>query len=244
MKVLLIVDSISKLNKKINLLTNRFGDNILFIVKANLFPIFKTYNYQANAIYNKNLTNVIHSLLPVENNEDIVVCYSSIELDDNLLNNFIAKIADRNKIVNVIPSYNFWENICNGSYNIYVKSLFKVKDSLASNKLQFLPGGFVDELMESHFGNRLFEFDEKYFSNLYIEKGSQNKSLKTKLGFNKFNLISIIIALVITIGLVLTLAFAKINYAIVLIFVLLYVLDLILTLIYQFKIKFDARYLK
>ena len=59
-------------------------------------------------------------------------------------------------------------------------ALFKAKDSNISPKLQFLPASFVDELMNSHFGNRLFEIDEKFTTTLYLEKGEQNNSFKNK----------------------------------------------------------------
>ena len=44
MKVIFVVDSISEINNKINLLTNKFQTNIVYIVRADLVELFKTYN--------------------------------------------------------------------------------------------------------------------------------------------------------------------------------------------------------
>lgn len=243
MKVLLVIDSISDLHTKIDMLKNRFGNNILYIVKSNLYPIVKTYNIPTNAIYKNNLVRIIHNILPTENNEDTVICYSSLQLDNVILNRFIEKIGTKEKIVNIMPYYNAWENACNATYNIYVKTLFKTKDSTISPKLQFLPASFVDELINSHFGNRLFEIDEKYTTTLYLDKGEQNNSFKNKIRFSKFHLIPIIAALLITIGLFVSLAFIKVNYLLVISFVLLYALDIVMLIIFQSKVKFDQRFI-
>ena len=45
MKVVYVVDCISEVNQKINLIKNRFGDNILYVVRADLVDLFKTYGY-------------------------------------------------------------------------------------------------------------------------------------------------------------------------------------------------------
>ena len=53
MKVVYIVDSITEINSKIDTLKTRFGDNIVYVVKASLATLFKTYGHTANAIYNR-----------------------------------------------------------------------------------------------------------------------------------------------------------------------------------------------
>ena len=244
MKVIFVIDSITELNNKINMLKTRFGNNILYVVKSNLVNLVKTYGINPNAVYKNNYTKVMHILLGYNLDNDIIICYSSVKLDNNLLNQFISRIGDKSKIVNVMPSYNAFEKFNNNAYNIYVKSLFGVQDSLVSSKLQFLPRDFVIELVSTHFGNRLFAMDEKYTSTLYLEKGELSDSLKTKSTFSKFNIIPIIIALAITMALILTLAFAKINYVIVLIFVFLYILDLLIAIIFKYKSKFDRRFMQ
>lgn len=244
MKVVYVIDSISKLENKIINLTNHFGNDIMYVVKADLVDLFKTYEHQIHAIYYNNLSSVIHSLLSKSNLDDVVVCYSSLEFDTKLFNNFKNKIGDKKKVVNVIPKENFLEKMCDCVYNIYVKSLFKVKDSFASPKLQFLPKEFVIQLIDSHFGNRLFELSEAHVTNLYIEDEPVNSSLKIKTKPAKYNIISLIIALVLTIGLLACIAFTKIHYIVILVFIICYLLDLILVIIFQSKAKFDQRFLK
>lgn len=244
MKVIFVVDSITDLNSKINMLKTRFGNEILYVVKSNLVDLVKTYGINPNAVYKNNYIKVMHILLSNNISNDIVICYSSIKLDNNLLNQFIARIGNKSKVVNVMPSYNTYEKICNSAYNVYVKSLFNVKDSLVSSKLQFLPASIVADLVATHFGNRLFLLDENISTTLYIEKGELNATLKQKTTFSKFHLIPIIAALIITMALIITLAFVKVNYLVILIFVFVYVLDILLALIFQFKTKFDQRFMQ
>ena len=243
MKVVFVVDSITELQNKINMLTNRFGDNILYVVRAPFLSLFKTYGYTPNAIYEKKLTDVIQSLVSKMELEDIVLCHASVKLDDQLLNKFIDKIGDKTKVVNVIPNYNAFEKMSNGIYNTYVKSIFKTKDSLASPKLQFLPAAFVHDLVLTHFGNKLFEIEPNLLINIYIEEKETSKSLKPKSKFSKFSLIPIIIALVITLGLLLSLAFTNLNFVLILLFITLYLLDILITIIFCCKARFDNRFI-
>ncbi|MCQ2564464.1 MAG: hypothetical protein MJ152_01195, partial [Clostridia bacterium] len=146
--------------------------------------------------------------------------------------------------VNVQPKYNFFEQMHNGAYNIYVKSLFKTKDSMASPKLQYLPMNFAAELLITHFANRLFELDPQFVKTIYVEEKQESKSLKVAHTFNRANLISIILALIITIGLVVCMAFTNMHYVLILSFIALYLLDLAFCLILNYKHKFDHRFLK
>ena len=140
MKIVYVVDNISNFQGKVDTLKNRFGNDILFVVKSNLLPIFQTYGYSANAVYNNNLSKTIHYLLTkLDTLEDIVYLKSSLNLTNNLLNKFISTIGDRSKIVNAMPKRNAFENLGLSCYNIYVRSIFKLQDSLCSTKLQFIP---------------------------------------------------------------------------------------------------------
>ena len=243
MKVVYVVDSINEITRKIDLLKSRFGDNIVYVVKGNLESIFRTYGYQPNAVYSKNLPKVLTMLLLPAKLDDIIICYSSLNLTDNLLNKFIAKIGDKTKIVNVMPRYNAFENMGNAAYNVYVKSLFKIKDSMTSPKLQFLPAEFVIELLTSHMSNRLFEANPEYVKFLYIDKETSDQ-FKVKTKFNKLQLLPIIAALVITAALITILAFVRPHFIVILGFVFLYILDILLAIIQQCKIYFDQRFIK
>lgn len=242
MKVVYIVDSITEINSKINTLKTRFGDNIVYVVKANLVALFKTYNHTPNAIYNKNLPTILSALLLKSPVEDIVICYASVKLDKNLLNKFITAIGDKTKVVNIMPMYTGFEHMCQGAYNIYVKSLFKTSDSLISPKLQFLPYSLVVELLSTHFSNRLFEIDSKHSKTIYIEDKELSNSLKVKNKVSRFQLIPIIAALIISMALIACLAFIGINYVIILSFIFLYILDFVLAIIFQCKSYFDRRF--
>ena len=222
----------------------RFGNNIVFVVRADLVELVKTYGYQPNAIYYNNLTTVIHSLLLRSSVEDIVICYASLKFDNNLLNKFISTIGDKRKIVNLMPKYNTFEQVCNSAYNVYVKSLFKAKDSLISTKLQFIPQEIAVELLSTHLGNRLFEVNPELTRNISVESQEINDSMKTKTRSLKFNLISIIIALCITMLLLASIAYFKVSYLIILTCSILYILDIVLTIIFLCKSKFDNRFLK
>lgn len=243
MKVIYVIDSVTEINKKIDLLKNRIGNDIIFIVKASLVKLFQTYGYTVNAVYNNNLPKIIHTVLLKSEPCDVIYCKSSLNLNDKILNKFISTIGNKTKVVNVMPKYNAFENFGHWAYNIYVKSLFKTKDSLVSPKLQFLPEAFVTELLSSHFGNKLFEVNQNLCVNITFEDKELNKNLKEKTKLNKNLLIPVIVALTITIALLTTLVVAgKVNYLICLIFIFLYVLDIIFAIIYQCKLYFDKRF--
>lgn len=243
MKIVYVVDSITDIKNKINLVKTYFGDKIVYVVKSHFLSIFETFGYKANAVYKKNLAEIIHILLLKSEIEPVLVCYSSLDFDANLLARFRSKISTGEKIVNIMPNYNGFEKLCNITYNVYVKALFKAKDSLISPKLQYLPVAFVVELLNSHFGNKLFETNPENSSTLYIENSELNNSTKIKTKFNKFALLPIIFALLITIFLVISLAFVSVNYILILTFVSLYFLDIVFAIIYQCKLYFDARFL-
>lgn len=244
MKVIFVVDSISDINKKVEAMNMEFGSDINFVVKSPLVPLFKSFGYQVNAAYYNNLSLVIHNLLLRSNADDVVVYYSSLNLNNALLKKFKQAIDKKDKIVNVQPKYNFFEQMHNGAYNLYVNSLFKIKDSMASPKLQFLPMNFVAELLTNHFANRLFELDPSVVKNVYIEEKQTNNNLKVAHTFNRANLISLIIALAITIALVVCMAFVPMHFVLILTFIALYLLDIMLCLILNYKQKFDNRFLK
>ncbi len=244
MKIVYVVDSISNLVSNVNLLTNKLGNNILFVVRADLENLFRTYGFTPNAIYYHNLTKVIHNLLVKGEIDDIVICYASLKINENLLNKFINKIGNREKIVNLAPKYNTFEKICNATYNVYVKSLFKTKDSLVSAKMQFIPSYLAIELLSTHLGNRLFDIDPKLQSTIQVEDKEVNKSMKTKINPLRFILLSTIISLITIFGLLLTIAFFKASYLLILLFVVLLLTNITISIIFLCKAKFDARFLK
>ena len=244
MKVVYVIESITNLNQKINLLKMKFGNNIIFVVRADLVDLFKTYGYVPNAVYYNNLTRIIQTLLLNGELQDVVICYSSLKFDNELLTKFTNAIGNKSKIVSLMPKYNKYEQICNSTYNMYVKSLFNVKDSMSSPKLQFIPADLLIELLSSHLGNRLFELNPQVCKNIQIENKEVNNSLKIKTKSTKCNLISIIVALLITTLLLASIAYFKTNFLIILTCVIMYIADIILTAIFHFKSKFDNRFLK
>ena len=56
--------------------------------------------------------------------------------------------------------------------------MFKNIDSLASPKLQFLPSTYVSNLLESHFGNKLFEMPKNLVRVCQTEENEINKTAK------------------------------------------------------------------
>lgn len=244
MKFVYVVDCITDLTNKVNTIKNKFGEEIYFVVKADLVELFKTFGFVPNAIYYKNLSEVVHSLLARTDLDDVIICYASLKFDNKLLTHFTNSIGNKSKVVCLMPNYNFFERMCNSAYNVYVKSLFKAKDSMASPKLQFIPAGYLYELLSSHIGNKMFELNPEYCHNVYVEDKEINKSMKVKSHSIKFDIISLIVALVVTIGLIASIAYYKPSYLIILACIILYVLDIIITLILQFKSKFDNRFLK
>lgn len=244
MKIVVVVDNVNELNRKINMFKNHFGENILYIVNAQLNPLFETYGYKANAIYHKNLAKVMHILLAKDQLDDTIIYYTSLNITEPLLNKFAEKTFNKSKVVNICPIYNAFEKVHNKMYNVFVNSVFKIKDSMASPKLQFLPKQFMEELIENHVANRLFTLIPEYVDNIYIENKEIKKTLKPKKQFNKNSLIPIIIALLATIGLFMLIAFDKMNYLFVLFFIVIYSLDLFVSLIFKYKEEFDSRFLK
>ena len=247
MKIICVVDSISNINSKIDMIKSHFGSDICFVVKATLEPIFKTFGHIANAVYYNQLATTIHTLLLKSEPSDVLIYYTSLKINENILNKFNMKIISRNKVVSLMPKYNIMERMNNSAYNVYVQAMFKVKDSMVSPKLQFLPESCVIELLNTHIGNKLFELNPKLSKTLEIEDivdTELNKSAKIHTPILKNTLISIIIALLITICLLITLAFANVGALLIIVFVCLYLLDIVLTIILQYKSKFDHRFLK
>ena len=244
MKIVCVVDSISDLNKKIEMLKLKFGNNIVFVVKASLEPIFKTFNYTTNAIYDKNLAKIIHLTLLKDDPTDTIVYYTSLKIDNQLLNNFAMKIGTKARIVNLMPKYNTFEKMCLGAYNIYVKSLFKNNDCLASPKLQFLPEAYMINLLSTHMGNKLFEMPKEVVSTLETEDKEINKSAKIKNKFGKSEIVFLISFMAISLALILTYALAKPQFIVAIIYVFAYILDILVYLILKCKSLFDLRFLK
>lgn len=244
MKVVCVVDSISDLNKKVLTIKNHFGNDILFIVKAPLVPIFQTFGYNISAVYDKNLAKIIHLTLLRTNVDDLIVYYTSLKIDLNLLSSFIKKIGNKEKIVELMPKYNAFERFCLKSYNIYVKAMFKNIDSLASPKLQFLPSTYVSNLLESHFGNKLFEMPKNLVRVCQTEEKEINKTAKIKAKFGKSDLIFLIIAMCLTLAFIVTLGFVKLNYILILLFIMSYLIDIFIYILLKCKSYFDDRFLK
>ncbi len=243
MKLVYVIDTVSDIKNKLDLLKSKFGNEIYYVVKSPFQSLVKSFGYNINALYTKNLAKVIHNMLLSCPVDDIVICYNSLDFNNQLLNSFIGKIGNGKKIVNLMPNYNFFEQIGNGTYNIYVKSMFKNKDSLASTKLQYIPREFLLELLSTHFANKMFEINPLYVTNVYIEDKEINKSAKTKRPFNKFSLIPIIVALLVAAAAITVMAFVKIGYLFWLVVVFALLLDIVLAIIFDCKSKFDARFL-
>ncbi len=251
MKLIFVVDSISKINAKINMMTNRFGNEIFFCVKKELLGLFKSYGHAVHAVYSRNLSLAIHTILKSSmtkgeeiNMDSVVIFYSSLDIDDTLLNKFMNTIGDGQRIVNVMPQYNAFEKLYNSLYNVYVYSVFKNKDSMASPKLQYLPTKFVAYLLTSHVANKLFLPDPHLVKTIVVDNKLQNESLKVRTKFNHFELVPIILALLITIFLIVSLKFIGVNFILILAFVLMYLLDIVCAYIYKFKLVFDSRFFR
>ena len=243
MKVIFVVDSLTDIKNRLELFAG-FGDNVLYVVRSPFEEIVKTYGVTPNAIYNNNLAKVIHMLLARADIEATLIYYSSLNINADFLTEFLLKIGEGEKVVQVVPNYNAGERAFNMMYNTYVKTIFKLKDSLVSPKLQFLPMGFVSELMNTHIANRLFEVNPKRITTIATEDKEINKSLKVKPKFNKFYLIPIIVALALTAFLITCLAFFRPTFMLIITFVALYVLDIVLAFGYRYKVQFDERFFK
>ncbi len=243
MKVVVVVDDITNLDRKINMLQSHFGDDMIFVVKAKFAKLYETYSYPTHAVYSDHLTEVLHYTLLRIGADNLVIYYTSLMPTEDLLNTF-AKKMKHNRVINVIPRYNFFEKSYYSTYNLYVKGLFHVKDNLASPKLQYIPAEFCGWLLSTNFGNRMFDWGSEDVVNIYIEDKELSSSLKVKSKFNKYSIIPIISLLVITMMLLVTLAYVGVNYWVVLIFLGVYVVDILISIFFQYKKDFDIRFLK
>ncbi len=244
MKIVYVVDSATDLKHKINLLENKIPCEMLFVVRADLVPLFETYGYKANAVYYNNLSKVMQHLLLRSQIDDTIICYASLKLDNTLLTQFTAKIGNKTHFVNLVPYYNIFEQVCNSAYNVYVKSLFKSHDSLISAKLQFVPMAIMFDLLTSHISNRMFEIEPEYQQEIQVQDKEINKTAKSKSGALKLWLLCLIITLSLTAGMLAAIAYATTNFLVILLFVVLYLLNFILSIIFACKRKFDNRFLK
>lgn len=244
MKIVYVVDSVNDLKTKIDTLKTRFGNEIFYIVKSHFQKFVKSFGLTINAVYSKNLAKVMHFLLQgCKADDDIIIYYNSLELSSQLLDKFVLATQNGNRFVNLVPKYNVFERISNSAYNLYVKSMFKNKDSMATPKLQFIPKRFLSELLASHIANKLFEIDPIYVTNIYIEDKQINKTAKIKPKFNKFYIIPLLVVMIIALLSVVSLIFIKPNYLFWLILSFAVLLDVVLALIFAYKNKFDQRFL-
>ena len=243
MKVIFVVDSLTDIKNKLELFSG-FGDSVYYVVRSPFEEIVKTYGITPNAVYNKNLSKIIHFLLMRADIEATLIYYSSLNITAEFLADFLMQIGNGEKVVQVMPNYTAGDRAFNAMYNCYVKTIFKLKDGLASPKLQFLPMRFVAELLHNHIANRLFQVNPELVKTVKTPDKEINKTLKVKPKFNKFYLIPIIVALALTALLITCLAFFKPTFILITAFVALYVLDVILALGYRFKVQFDERFFK
>ena len=244
MKIVFVVDNISNLNQKINLMKNHFGDNIFYIVRADLLELFKTYGFNVNATYYKNLAKVMHVLLASGEIDNLIIYHSSLPITENLITKFRNAIGLKNKIVGILPKYSNFEKVCNSAYNFYVKSLFNAKDSLVSNKLQFIPESLLPELLTSHISNRLFQANDELCKNIEIQDSEINKAMKHEPFKLKYILFSVITALLTTVFLLMSIAYFKVKFIAIAFSIVLYLTNIFLTIIFSFKSRFDQRFLK
>lgn len=245
MKVAYIVDSLTDFTKRINLISSKFGhNNIYFIVRADLMPVFETFSYTAHAVYYKKLSTVLHLLLQNTKRDDVVIYNASLHITENLLNKFIRNIKDGSKIVSLSPTYSRFETMVNSLYNKYVQSLFNIEDSLVSSKLQFIPAAFVNELLKSHISNRLFSLNPEISASFTSDHPLVNKTSKSTYSKLKLNLIFSISFLVITMLFMLSIAYLKIKILGCFIFAILIILNTVIYCISNFKMRFDSRFLK
>lgn len=243
MKLVCVVDSLTDIKNKLNILSS-YKNNTLFIVYSPFEEIVKTFNITPNAVYTNKLAQILHMAIEEDGEEDTIIYYTSLNLSQQFFEQFIKTIATGNRVVNFCPKYNVFEKMYNGLYNSYVKSVFKLKDSLCSPKLQFLPKACVEELLTSHMANRMFTLKEGKSVEITTEDKLINKTSKPKYKFNKFHLIPIIITLLLTAGLLVCLGTLKPNFILILSFVALFILNIIIYTIFNFKNHFDDRFLK
>jgi len=243
MKLVCVVDSLTDIKNKLEFLS-QFKSNTLFIVFSPFEEIVKTFGITPNAIYTNKLAQIMHIAIEEDGVEDTIIYYTSLNLTAELVNQFLKQIGNKNKVVNLHPKYNIFEKMYNSVYNNYVKGVFKLKDSLCSPKLQFLPKACVEELLSSHIANRMFMLKEGKSVELTSEDKFINKTSKPKYKFNKFHLIPIIVTLLLTAGLLTCLATLKPNFILIISFVALFILNIIIYTIFNFKNHFDDRFLK
>ena len=245
MKIAYIVDSLTDFSKKIDLLISKFGrEKIYFIVRADLMPFFETFDYTAHAVYYKKMSTILHLLLQNTKKDDVVICYASLHFTENLLNKFLYYIKkDENKIVSLLPNYSGIENAINSLYNKYVRSLFNIDDSLVSSKLQYIPQIFVEELMQTHISNRLFNVNRELCTFFTSEHPQVNKTAKSTYPKLKLNLIFTMSFLIITALFLLSIAYLKIKFIGYFLFIILIILNTVIGFISHFKQRFDHRFL-
>lgn len=244
MRVLVVVDSIVDIKKKVEKFSNKFGDNLNFVVSNELVDIFKTYGYPVHAIYTRECSNVIHLLLGRLTIDDTIIYYTSLDVEDGLINKFSQTIAAKDCVVSLNPQYNFFERTFNKLYNVYVRKLAKCDDTLYSKKLQFIPKSVMEDLIDSHVANRLFVNSDYKSKDITTNDKTENKNWKKSEKNFKPLVINAIAALMITIMFLMSIILFGAKYVVVLIFIMLYALDLVISFMYAFKLKFDQRFLR
>jgi len=121
---------------------------------------------------------------------DCIVYYSSMKITVDLIKKFNDKIGYQYNSVTVKQKFNFFQKVFNWIYDKCIKFIFREKDELSSNKLQYMSKTLMQDLIDTRFNNRIFEIENSVF--LDCEDKEIVKTMKNKFKLKKYNLFNMI----------------------------------------------------
>jgi len=195
MQILFVIDDLKEIDDKISLFETYIKGDFKFFVDISLYS-----KIADNKFVIENLAGVFEDYPSSKIDEyiksdkfklsDCIVYYSSMKITVDLIKKFNDKIGYQYNSVTVKQKFNFFQKVFNWIYDKCIKFIFREKDELSSNKLQYMSKTLMQDLIDTRFNNRIFEIENSVF--LDCEDKEIVKTMKNKFKLKKYNLFNMI----------------------------------------------------
>lgn len=244
MQTFFVIDALTDVDKKINMILNNVGGDIKFFVKADLYTKIIGNNFIAQnlaGVYKSNEKLKIDKYLQTDkcNLDDTLLYYSSVEVNEEVLRLIREKSSYGYDSVFVSPKRNWWEKFTNWVYKKTATFMYRTTDLCCSSKIQYIGKRFLEYLKETTFSNHIFDVQHKYI--VEVTDKSERKSLHTHIKFSKYYLYDIVALLLILLGYVLLETFFDLPFFVYFAVVLSVILAIIIAIMISCFSKFNSR---
>ncbi|MBQ8430677.1 MAG: hypothetical protein IJX26_01875 [Clostridia bacterium] len=247
MQVFFVIDNVSNLSKKLNMIQQYFGDNIKFFVNTKLYPkIFRNEFIIKNlaGIYEKNEKSKIDEYIKSENYNlcSVLLYYSSVEINENMLEDMRKNIQFDYSSISFKKKENFLTKWLKAVYKKIVKLMFGVQDNCCYTKFQYINQEFMFQLVESVFNNHILIYGKHL--DIDVETKEITNSLKTKIKFRNYHLYNLVALFSFVIMLVVFIQFFELMFWVYFFLFMLIIMSIVLAFMLAVHNIFHDRYRK